>query len=191
MRGLVGKMDILLQQGTVLDLEMILPSYVDLFPEQERKTTSVLKTLLDSRDYILYKIVSEKYSAYMGFVLLLQLEDLSAIWLDFIGIDKTYQGYGIGSKVLDLLKNKYSRGYNGMYFEVECLDENPDTARRIKFYEKFGAKDLKVDYTLPTQQGDLPMLLYYQPLSSEQLPSQKEVEEVIREAHHFIHFDLL
>ncbi|MDF1617627.1 GNAT family N-acetyltransferase [Petrocella sp. FN5] len=184
-------MDILLQQGTVLDLEMILPSYVDLFPEQERKTTSVLKKLLGTRDYILYKIVNEQNSAYMGFVLLLQLDDSSAIWLDFIGIDKTYQGYGIGSKVLNLLKKKYSMGYKGMYFEVECLDENPDTARRIKFYEKFGAKALKVDYNLPTQQGDLPMLLYYQPLSNEQLPSQKEVDEVIRKAHQFIHFDLL
>ena len=45
------------------------------------------------------------------------------IWVDYLAVFEKYRSMGFGSKILDLIKKEF-KNYNGIFFEVEKVDEN-------------------------------------------------------------------
>ena len=65
--------------------------------------------------------------------------------------------------------------------------QNTNTIRRIKFYERHGAKKLDFNYIYPA--SGLPMDLYYIPYTEES-PSKEEIREFIGSLFEHVHYDI-
>ena len=100
------------------------------FPEEEMKSKAQLDCLLKDRGDIYYKDEGPShimmYAAFPDF-----------IYIDFLWVSEKSRGKGIGRKVIETLKAKNKP----IIIEVEPIDERePDTARRLRFYNKLNFK---------------------------------------------------
>src|SRR5690606_12877242 len=106
----------------------------------------------------------------------------------YIAIDKVYQGQGFGSEMFRLMV-KYFHENNiadSLIWEVEPSesdDPNHVTNRRIRFYEKLGAKIIALSevYSMPDfgtgDGGQVPLRLMQMPLSHQ--PDKAAVNSII------------
>ncbi len=124
------------------------------FPPEELKPYEHLKSIV-SESYKIYQVIE---NIPVGYIILFQTEEF--IFIDYIAIYQEFHSKGFGGKILDSLKQHFNK--KGCFLEVEKPDpENINTLRRIKFYEKNGAKKLNINYIYPNYHGGLPMDLYY------------------------------
>lgn len=115
--------------------------YVELFPEEERKSMKKLRKLYKKGMEKFLEIVDDNKT--VGFIIYCTLENNLYVWLDYFAILPEYQNRGYGSKTIPLLK-EFFFDYEGIYGEVEKKglgkdeSENSQRERRIAFYQKLG-----------------------------------------------------
>lgn len=153
--------------------------YADMqmqFPPEELKPFNVFVKLLSEGKL-------ECLGAYdnltqVGYLIFAKADEF--IWLDYIAVKKEFHSKGYGRKILACFKN--------MFLEVEkpCI-ENPDTLRRIKFYESLGAKKLGFEYLYPNNSGGLEMDLYF---LGDNIPDNDKIFSVVKSVFKNIHADV-
>lgn len=100
----------------------------DYFPEKEMKSKTHFESLFHEKQGI-YQLEESP-----GHVLV-YFENSDYIFIDYILVTQNKRGNGRGSKVLDQLKSKGK----AIILEVEPVTQiDPDSERRVRFYEKNG-----------------------------------------------------
>lgn len=123
----------------------------------------------------------------VGYMLLYPERESKFLWPEYFVIKKEFQSMGYGSKVLEILKSHFP-DMNGLFLEIEHEDKaSPNTTKRIKFYEKNGAKKLDIKYIHPTPGGGRPMYLFYLPIKKNLLPDREETLKVMKKAFEYLH----
>ena len=147
------------------------------FPAHEMKDRAHLDNLLKHKDEY-KKIETDNY-------LVLYAEFPDFIFIDYLLVFQSTRGKGIGSRVL----SKFKKQRKSIILEVEPRDpDDPDTAKRLRFYEKNGFKYAdQVQYTFKDLEGNsFPMKLFYWPpheLSQREI--MKRMQRTITEIHNF------
>ncbi|MED1792742.1 GNAT family N-acetyltransferase [Brevibacillus nitrificans] len=149
----------------------------EYFPEHEMKDPGQFRALIEDKD-VYHKEETEDY-------LLLYAEFEDFLFIDYLLIHPNTRGKGIGTKVLNKLKEKGKT----ILLEVEPVDEqDEDTVRRARFYDKNGFVEAdRIKYEREDQNGEpYEMIVYY--WSPDGVP-QKEILEnmakACREIHNF------
>ncbi|MCC0567332.1 GNAT family N-acetyltransferase [Brevibacillus borstelensis] len=138
----------------------------EYFPEQEMKDPRQLQALIENKD-VYHKEETEDY-------LLLYAEFPTFLFIDYLLINPETRGKGIGTKLLNRLKEKGKT----IILEVEPIDrEDEDTWKRVNFYRKNGfVKADRIQYRREDDSGETyEMKIYYWS------PDQDEPQEVILE----------
>ena len=165
------------------DFKNIYNDMLSQFPPEELKSFEKFQKIF-GKNYCAYDVVNG--GTPVGYVILFESRDF--IFIDYVAIFKEFHSNGFGGMVLETLKEKFA-AKKGCFLEVEKPDEQePNTLRRIKFYQKHGAGKLGVNYLYPNENGALPMDLYYIPYGS--LPEDMEIKEFITELFRIVHFDI-
>ena len=111
--------------------EEFAPVYSDMtgqFPVEELKTYEHFLKYFDNDNYCFYMADD------IGYILFANIDNY--IWVDYLAVFEKYRSMGFGSKILDLIKKEF-KNYNGIFFEVEKVDENKiNTIKRKNFYIK-------------------------------------------------------
>lgn len=174
-------------KGNFKDINEMYKYLIREFPENELKTLSQFKFLLEKPHYNLFKLVDGEI---VGYALIYECIDDNTLLLDFIFIKEKYQGMGMGSILFKELENYYNSSYNGIFLEIETPTGNRDNPedRRLKFYKKLGAEEIDCEYILPNQEGGLPMQLLYKPYNPAIL-SKNTIKNSIEDFFN-IHYDV-
>lgn len=165
-----------------LEFESIYKDMQAQFPKAELKTYEHLKEIAGD-NYRIYQVIENEP---VGYVILFETEDF--IFIDYVAVFKEFHSRGFGGKILENLKQAFHK--RGCFLEVEkpnFLDKN--TLRRIKFYEKYGAEKLDVNYIYPNNEGGLPMDLYYISYDNKK-PSNSDIKQFITALFKAVHFDI-
>ncbi len=147
------------------------------FPANEMKSKEHFDLLLTDKK-ALYKIEEGPDHVLVYF----EKEDY--VFVDFMLVHSHNRSKGIGSKVINRLKNKNKP----IILEVEPVSTlDPDTGKRVRFYEKVGFKHLRgIEYTRihPVTKELNEMELYYcsATVKSEEWAMEK-MAEVYQEVH--------
>jgi hypothetical protein len=79
----------------------------------------------------------------------------------------------------------------GMFLEVERPDAPESQQRkRIRFYERLGAKKLYIDYQFPTIDGPYPMYLFFKPSQTTTILPKESIKAAVLDAYDYIHSDV-
>lgn len=174
-------------KGNFKDANEMYKYLIREFPENELKTLSQFKYLLEKPHYNLFKLVEDEI---IGYALTYECDDDRTVLLDFIFIKETYQGKGLGSFLFKQLEEHYKNSYNGIFLEIELPtgDKNNIEDRRLKFYKNLGAEEIDCEYILPNQEGGLPMILMYKAFNPAIL-SKNTIKNSIEDFFN-IHYDV-
>jgi GNAT superfamily N-acetyltransferase len=108
----------------------------EYFPANEMKSREHMEALFSDKTGMYVKEEGPHH-------VLVYLETEDFIFIDYILITNKSRGKGVGSKLLESLKAKDKP----IILEVDPVDSsNPDTAKRVRFYERNGftqAKDIE------------------------------------------------
>lgn len=146
--------------GKIEDLSHLYESYAAEFPADERKSMAQLRALMSGGKYHLILFEDKGFACVYADVNALNQRKKTFVWLDYLVIHRAYQGQGYGSIFFNRLLEIFHQA-SIMFIEVEIpdgVDVNRD--RRIRYYERLGAKRLPIQYALPIENGALPMYLY-------------------------------
>lgn len=137
--------------------------YESSFPSNETRPSKEIEQMLKTDDnYHLYVFLNT--NEVVGISLLYNFKDLHVGLLDYMAVTKGNQRKGIGTQLFNFtLKGFEANVLNGvgLLFEIQkenVLDERErdKRIRRIRFYERLGAKILEgVNYLLPPLQPDV------------------------------------
>ncbi|PTX63334.1 acetyltransferase (GNAT) family protein [Melghirimyces profundicolus] len=149
----------------------------DYFPEEEMKKYAQLRDLIRDQD-MYHKEETEDYLVlYGGFS--------SFVFVDYLLVKKTARGGGVGSRVIQKLKEKGKP----ILLEVEPADPAvPDTEKRIRFYQKNGFQVAnRIRYQRETEDGNTFTLNihYWSPGPLEQTTIMKMMMEACDKIHNF------
>ena len=151
----------ILQKATTQDFELIYKNYmIEQFPATELKSYDEFISLLTDFDksYHIYWVKDSDFL--VGYILFYIDDNRNFLWIDYLAVLPDFYSKGYGRCILDELKNNFSK-YRCIYFEVEKpVEEDPNTVRRVRFYESCGCKKLDCEYYYPNKDGCLPMDLY-------------------------------
>ncbi|MFM1655765.1 GNAT family N-acetyltransferase [Brevibacillus sp. B_LB10_24] len=150
----------------------------EYFPEHEMKDPRQIQALLDDKD-VYHKEETDEY-------IMLYAEFPTFIFIDYLLINPETRGQGIGTKVLNRMKQKGK----AILLEVEPIDrEDEDTVKRVNFYRKNGFK--KADRIQYRREGDsgetYEMKIYYWSPDAD-LPQESVLEKMAKaceEIHNF------
>ena len=139
-------------------LNAIYDNYQIDFPSKERKNYCTLKSLIENGQYKLLLLKHSQIDNILGYALIYDLSPLKILWLDYIAISPNYRGKGYGTYFFQHLLSDFSPQINGILLEVEIpnqldLSNYQQQRNRIRFYEKLGAKKLKLNYLFPSSEG--------------------------------------
>jgi ribosomal protein S18 acetylase RimI-like enzyme len=188
--------EIKIVEGTIHDLKNVYQRFTADFASDELKSFEHLKLLMTKKRYKLLVAKDPMMDEFVGYAFIYEFNHLQAIWIDYIAIDNQLRGSGYGSLLFQKLSNWKQNGFIGLFIEVE-IPENDEGAtrenqlRRIRFYERLGAKRLTFPYQLPTIHGGLPMYLYFCPSPHVEKLSKEQIKEAISEVFTFIHSDVI
>jgi hypothetical protein len=62
--------------------------------------------------------------------------------------------------------------------------------RRIRFYNKLGARQLDVEYLFPVAAAPYPMLLFFRPIAKMSVLPKEGIQDMIQAAYSYIHRDV-
>lgn len=157
--------------------------YNDAFPSNERQSVNTVKDRVRQKLYRMFIGYLKNEPVFMALVW--PFKNTEFMLLDYMAVKNGYQSKGIGTKfmqnIFDLLgvRDKY------LILEVENPkhgDNKEQRERRVKFYKRIGAKELKnVRYLLPPLSGTTPteMILMIIPNYKNGTISGKLVEKSI------------
>jgi len=126
-----------------------------------------------------------------GFALVLHAPDLDFCYLDFLSAGHGHTGRGVGGALYQRVREDAAAlGVVGLFFE--CLPDDPllspnpkvraENARRLRFYERFGARPIANNaYATPLKPDDTdPPYLVLDPLGAGKLPRREHVRKIVR-----------
>lgn len=148
----------------------------DYFPEHEMKHIGQFHALIEDKD-VYHKEETEDY-------LLLYAEFPTFLFIDYLLIHPDTRGKGVGTKVLNQLKQKGKT----ILLEVEPVDrEDEETVKRANFYLKNGfEKADRIQYRREDDQGEpYEMKVYY--WSPEKNEPQERILDKMAKACEEIH----
>jgi GNAT superfamily N-acetyltransferase len=143
--------------------EKAIEIYNNSFPDNERRPVPYMIKMLETDLSYIYLIEIEGEVAGMATVNPMGGTDFYQ--LDYLAIEKKYRGLGIGNDFVEFLRDMARNENKSFIIEVEKSDSddwNDNKNRRIDFYLKLGAKEIKnVYYALPDFDGNgaVPMTL--------------------------------
>lgn len=186
--------DINVTEGTLADLDEVYPRLVRDFPPAERLERSRVEFLMSKRRYRLILARHRLFDHVLGYAFIFEPESPQVTWLDYMGIESRFQNSGYGTLMFNKIAQMRQPDNLGVFLEVEPINsEDPrareDQERRIRFYERLGAKRLDVPYQLPTTTDSLPMHLMFRPSSGVHLLPKEVIREAIASAFEYIHSD--
>lgn len=160
----------------------VMPSYyrklVSYFPEHEMKDVRQLQGLVEDASY--YGLMDTKD------YLVLYGEFPEFMFIDYLLVNQSQRGSGIGSRVMKRLQSRNKT----ILLEVEPTDPaNPDTLKRRRFYEKNGFREAKGVHYERLDENGKPFqmdLLYWSP--SQQISDErilKMMKAVCSSVHNF------
>lgn len=122
------------------DCKLIKRLYTTAFPAEERAPFWILagKSKKEFVDFLSVRSDAD----FIGFVYIVNYKDLS--YLFFFAVDDKYRGQGLGSRILEEVRARYSD--RRLFLAIEQLDKNADNyemrVRRKNFYQRNGFRDL-------------------------------------------------
>lgn len=194
----INKMnDVVIRTGNQKDLNNIYDLMTQQFPKGEIKSKEKLADLILKGKYILYiaenPILSGRDSI-IGYAFVYMINNYKSIWLDYLAINPIYQDSGYGTLLFNKIMSNAGGGDMNAFMEVEIPNDSTDKSeagnRRIRFYEKQGARILDIDYKLPTEDGSLPLYLCFKPGRNTTIINSELLSAVIKEIMNNIHSDL-
>lgn len=182
------------QMGGSADLDQIYPRLMRDFPPDELKSRGQFERLMSKGQYKLY-LAKHATLGVIGYALMYEPKSPKIAWLDYIAIDEQYRNAGFGTAFFTRLCEMLKGDRMGMMLEVEppTSDDEAKMAieqRRIRFYQRAGAKQLDVEYLFPSEDGPYPLLLFFRPISHVDVLSATQIREMIRSAYEYIHDDV-
>lgn len=149
----------------------------DYFPEHEMKHEDQLKDLIEDKD-VYHKIETDQY-------VLLYAEFPEFIFIDYVLVLEEARGQGIGTHVLEQLKQKNKL----ILLEAEPADSsNIDTEKRIQFYTRNGFRlTQKIQYVREDDDGDPyeMKILYWSPQPENEKNIFAKMEKACKEIHNY------
>lgn len=130
--------------------------YNEAFPEDERIPIWILKILSRKNKAKFYSIYDK--TKFIGLVYNIYYKNI--VFIFYFAINKEYRGQGYGSKIIEIIKQKYSN--SRIILSIEQIDENSSNykqrIKRKEFYLKNGFKES--NYTIK-EKGIIYEMLYY------------------------------
>jgi GNAT superfamily N-acetyltransferase len=187
--------DIEIIEGSINDLENVYPRFTTYFASDELKSYQHLKLLMSKMNYKLLLAKDPIIDEIVGYAFIYEFDRLQAIWLDYMAIENQYRGSGYGTLLFKKLTKWKQNRIRGLFIEVEIPEGNEgitgvNQLKRIRFYERLGAEKLPISYQLPTDDGGLPMYLYFWTSPDVKHLSKEQIQEAIAEVFTFIHSDI-
>ncbi|MCI8291721.1 MAG: GNAT family N-acetyltransferase, partial [Clostridia bacterium] len=144
--------DITLEHITIEEFKKEIYSYyLEIFPEEERKTIKQIETGYRKGYVKIIKIVNQ--NQLVGFMTLNRVKENGYIILDYLAILPEYRKKQFGTKALKLLFEEEKEN-KGIFIEIEKVglgkDESENLVRKKRkaFYENVGCKELNFDLFL-------------------------------------------
>ena len=122
----------------------IYEEYTKLFPSEEQREWSKIKSTYEKGKEKFYKIMMD--NKIVGFFMIEKLRD--SYYIDYFAIFKQYQNKGYGTQAIkEIIKNIVKDQV--LCIEIEKEDENdPIKLKRANFYKKIGFVRIKSEYLL-------------------------------------------
>ena len=126
--------------------DSIYKEYVELFPIEERRELTRIKSTYDRGIEKIYKIVHD--NILIGFFMLERIDDSYPFYLDYFAIFKEFQNKGYGTKALEKLIKKIIIDKE-ICGEIEKVDlKDAIKLKRFEFYKKLGFEKIDSEYLL-------------------------------------------
>lgn len=147
------------------------------FPIEEMKSKEHMEALLQEKKDIYHKDEGKNH-------VLMYAELPDFIFIDYLFVSKDARGEGLGSKLINKLKDKNKP----IILEVEPVNyEDSDSEKRLKFYQKQGFKHAEsIGYerrSLATNEVNKLEILYWAPNNE----SEEEIFEAMQQTYTLIH----
>ena len=181
-----------LTPGTPDDLRSLYPDYTRIFPGPEQKSLDHLVQLMADGRYHLWLLKHLATGDIAGFALVYAPEAPACLGLDYLAVVAEKRDAGLGGFLLKEVIGRMKTERSGLFIEVDIPDgRDPNAERRIRFYQRFGAQQLNINYLFPTSDGTgLPMHLFYLPFGNSNLPFAEAIAAAVESARAYIHIDL-
>lgn len=182
-------------EGNVQDLKAVYAALEEEFAPEERKNFNHLAMLMNKGDYKLLLAKDKSLGTVIGYAFIYEIGSIKALWLDYMAIMNKFQNAGYGTSFFNKIAEWKKGEVIGIFIEVEIPQaeggrSREDQLRRIRFYERLGAKRLTLAYQLPTLRGGFPMHLYFRPASDTRVLYKKQIQHAIASAYSDIHSDI-
>ncbi len=116
--------------------------YQKAFPASEKKPFSMILKMHRKGKTDIWRF--ERNGKFAGIII--TINGPETILLDYLAVDESQRGTGIGSEILQLMRKQY--GDKGVFLEIESVYEEADNLadriRRKHFYEKCGMESMGV-----------------------------------------------
>lgn len=167
--------------------EEVYQKYIEIFPEEERKSLETIEKNYNKNITSFIKIAEA--NKLIGFLIMNSIENNRYMQLDYFAILPEYQNKGHGTKAIKELKNLISN-YNAIFVEIEKLGcgankkDNEIREKRAKFYERLGFHKLNSNLKWF---NSLFLSIYCLNLSKNQTYDEKEILNNIFEIYYKVH----
>ena len=160
----------------------IYQKYIEIFPEEERKTLEAMEKNYNKNITKFIKIDEE--NELIGFFIMNSIKNNRYMQLDYFAILPEYQNKGYGTKAIKELE-KVVQNYDAIFVEIEKLGYGANTAEnRAKFYERLEFNKLNVDLKWF---NSLFLSIYYLKLNNNLTYDEKEILNNIFEIYYKVH----
>lgn len=165
------------------------------FPPDELKSVERFDQLLRGGHYKLWLAHSAQQKSPVGYALVFEPETPHVLWLDYMAIDERLRGLGYGAWLFNAVLQTGKADNLGVLLEVEFAtsgdpEEHVTQERRIAFYRRLGAVELRVPYLFPASEPPLRMHLYFRPSCDVTMLTGGQLRGAIEAAYHYIHADV-
>ena len=167
--------------------EDVYQKYIEIFPEEERKTLETIERNYNKNITRFIKIDEE--NKLIGFFIMNSIENDRYMQLDYFAILPEYQNKGYGTKAIKELK-KVVPNYDAIFVEIEKLGygankvENKIREKRAKFYDRLEFNKLNVDLKWF---NSLFLSIYYLKLNENLTYDEEEILNNIFEIYYKVH----
>lgn len=187
--------DVELVAGSLGDLPSIYKRMQRDFPPGELKSIERFDELLRGGHYKLWLAQRALQDDPVGYALVFESETPHVLWLDYLAIDEPLRGLGYGTWLFNAVSRTGHADNLGVLLEVELAasgdpEEHATQERRIAFYRRLGAAELRVPYLFPASEPPLRMHLYFRPSPGVRVLTAGELRGAIAAAFEAIHADV-
>lgn len=131
--------------------------YVDSFPDNQRLSVDLMIRRVQEGIHQIFVGLLKDKAVFMA--TLHPLKNTDFILLEYLATDENFRGQGIGKLFFQYISQVLKDNHKYLVIEVENPDfgdEQENKIRRINFYKKLGAIEIKdVRYILPPLTGDI------------------------------------